>query len=142
MTNRQSYFPERPWSHCTSEVDETSDLTDAQYHQFLARTEKDVSVNRMALQEVARERFANMVRALFPAESDTETARLCAEFLGYSDKMVVRWIRKESGAPFDAAFALGCKFGVFRIMELLTLGQSRHIVMRKIAKGVAHVFGK
>ncbi|TRD16942.1 hypothetical protein [Palleronia caenipelagi] len=96
----------------------------------------DLSVSPSDLQEVARLRFANMLRALFPEASDAEVARACAAYLGCSPKTVERWLALETGASFEAVFALGCRFGVFRTAELLTLGQSRHSVMALIGRRV------
>lgn len=102
----------------------------------------DERVNRVALQEVARQRTADLLREAFPARSDAETARQAAAFLDVSDKTVLNWLRGEVGAPFEAIFAIGCRVGVFVVMDVMTRGQGRKTVMGMIALGGRRVFGK
>lgn len=97
--------------------------------------ERTSSLNAVSLQDVSRQRFADMIRALYPAVSDAETARDCAAFLGCHEDTVAHWLTMDTGAPFSAVFALGAKFGVFRIAELLTKDEARSEVLDQIRRG-------
>lgn len=92
-------------------------------------------VNRVELQVVARERFSDLLRAAFPGKTDVATYRAAAEFLGYSENMVKNWLAQTHSPPFDVVFAIGCKVGVFKVMEVMTRGQSRGEVLGLIVKG-------
>ncbi len=98
-------------------------------------------VNRVSLQDVSRQRVANLFRMAWPSDSDRDTARQAAAFLGYSERAVSNWIDGTNSAPFDVVFAIGCKVGVFAVMEVMTEGQSRTSVLNLIAKGVRRVTG-
>jgi hypothetical protein len=101
-------------------------------------------VNRVALQDVARERFADLLRVAFPGGSDIEVARQAARVLGYHEKTVLNWLRCETAAPFEVAFAIGAMelVGVFRVMDVMTRGQSRGSVWGLITGKVRRVVGK
>ncbi|MEN9062866.1 hypothetical protein [Ponticoccus litoralis] len=99
-------------------------------------------VNRVSLQEVSRERFADLLRVAFPARSDAATARAAAAFLDVSDRAVLNWLRGETSAPFDAVFAIGCRVGVFQLMEVMTRGESRGSVLGRIVSGARRVFAR
>jgi len=103
--------------------------------------EESCAVNRVSLQEVSRQRAANLLRQAFPAASDRATARAAHHFLGYSERQVLNWLSCEHSMPFDAVFAIGCKVGVFAVMEVMTEGQSRVSVLNMIARGVRRVTG-
>lgn len=99
-------------------------------------------VNRLALQEVSRARFAELLRMAFPGESEAATAALAAQFLACSDRTVLNWLRHENSPPFDVVFAIGCRIGVFAVMDVMTQGQSRSSVLGMIVKGVRCVAGR
>lgn len=96
-------------------------------------------VNRVKLQDVARERAAALIRAAFPAPSDRARARDAAAWLGVSDRAVLSWLACEHAVPFEIIFAVGCKVGVFVVMEVMTLGQSRGHWLDRIVQGVRRV---
>jgi len=104
--------------------------------------ENNVRINRVSLQDVARERFADLLRVAFPARDDAGVARRCSEVMGVTEKTVRGWLKMEHSAPFDIVFAIGCMVGVFKVMEVMTRGESRHTVLGKIVQGAARVFGR
>ncbi|MCJ8336796.1 MAG: hypothetical protein MJH10_21680 [Epibacterium sp.] len=104
--------------------------------------ENNCRVNRVHLQDVARERFADLLRVAFPAETDAAIARDASEFLQTSEKTVRNWLDMSHSAPFDVVFAIGCRVGVFRVMDVMTRGESRHTVLGSIVQGAVRVFAK
>ncbi|MEQ5872590.1 hypothetical protein J4E08_22265 [Sagittula sp. NFXS13] len=96
----------------------------------------------MALQEVSRERFADLLRMAFPEGSDRGCARSAAAFLDVHEKTVLNWLARETSPPFDVVFAIGCRVGVFAVMDVMTRGESRVSVLNKVVRGVRHVVGK
>lgn len=104
--------------------------------------EKYFRINRVSLQDVSRERFADLLRSAFPARDDAGVARRCSEVMGVNEKTVRGWLKMEHSPPFDIVFAIGCMVGVFKVMEVMTRGESRHTVLGKIVQGAARVFGR
>lgn len=96
-------------------------------------------VNRVELQQVARDRAAALIRAAFPAESDRACAKAAATWLQVSDRAVLNWLAGDHAVPFEIIFALGCRVGVFVVMEVMTMGQSRSTWLGRIVQGVRRV---
>ena len=104
--------------------------------------ENNFAVNRVSLQDVSRARAARLLRAAFPARSDRECARLAAAFLGVSDRQVLHWLSCDHSMSFDNVFAIGCRVGVFTVMEVMTQGESRASVLNLIIRGARRVVGR
>lgn len=97
-------------------------------------------VNRVALQDVARGRAAELILRAFPAPTKRATAKEAAQWLGYSPEQVLNWINCKSSVPFDVIFAIGAKKGVFMVMEVMTMGgHGRGHFLNKIVQGVRRV---
>ena len=111
-------------------------------HETGNNLENNCQINRVSLQEVARQRFADLLRVAFPATSDAGIARDAAAFLQVSEKTVLNWLHMTHSAPFDVVFAIGCRVGVFAVMDVMTRGESRHTVLGRIVQGARRVFAK
>lgn len=101
-----------------------------------------VQINRVSLQEVARDRVSDLIRECWPAETDAETARQCGKAIGVDPRTVRNWLNCTHSAAFENIFAIGCIVGVFRVMDVMTRGQSRLSILNKIARGVRYVAGQ
>lgn len=99
-------------------------------------------VNRVSLQEVARERFADLLRVSWPERSDRAVARDSAAWLGVSERTVLNWLACEVSVPFEIVFAIGCRVGVFAVMDVMTRGEGRQTVLNRIVQGVRRVVAK
>jgi hypothetical protein len=98
-------------------------------------------IDRLALQDVARARFRDLLKETWPG-SDASTARRAAQALGVSEKTVKNWLACSHSAPFEIVFAIGCFTGVYRVMDVMTRGQGRLQILNTFARGVRRVFGK
>jgi hypothetical protein len=45
------------------------------------------------------------------------------------------------GVPFEVIFAIGCRVGVFAVMDVMTRGEGRQTVLNRIVQGVRRVTG-
>lgn len=141
------YVPLKTWSHCSPDHTETSW---AEYQKIDDRKEETCQIDRIALQDVARERFADLLRDTWPApfasnpknNNDKETARRAAAALGVSHKTVLNWLACTHSAPFDVVFCIGCFTGVYRVMDVMTRGQGRTTVLNLFVRGVRRVVGR
>ena len=107
----------------------------------IPKGEENFRVNRVTTQDIARERAADLIRAAFPGATDRETARSAAAFLGVSDRQVINWLNLEHSMAFEHVFAVGCRVGVFPLMQIMTRDQTRRSVLGKIIQGARRVVG-
>lgn len=103
--------------------------------------ETSFEIDRLSLQDVARRRFADLLKDTWPG-SDRETARRAAQALNVSERTVLNWLACTHSAPFEIVFAIGCFTGVYRVMDVMTRGQGRLQVLNLFAKGVRRVLRK
>ncbi|MGH1579057.1 hypothetical protein [Planktotalea sp.] len=103
--------------------------------------ETSFQIDRTNLQDVARQRFRDLLKDTWPG-SDKETARRAAKALNVHEKTVLNWLACTHSAPFEIVFAIGCFTGVYRVMDVMTRGQGRLQVLNLFAKGVRRVLGK
>ena len=89
-------------------------------------------VNKVALQDVARQRFADMLREVFPGKHDAETAAKAAQVLGYSKDTVRNWLDCKNEPPFGVFFAIQARFGAGRAIDLITLGEGQKTLWGRI----------
>ncbi len=103
--------------------------------------ETSFEIDRLSLQDVARQRFRDLLKDTWPG-TDKETARRAGKALGVHERTVLNWLACTHSAPFEVVFAIGCFTGVYRVMDVMTRGQGRLQVLNLFAKGVRRVLGK
>lgn len=95
----------------------------AGFRFLLGRREKIFTANRVEAQDLARARFADMLRHPFPDASDREIARSWAPRLGVSDKTIQNWLACSHSASIEDIFIVGAAHGVWTTMQIL-VGES------------------
>ena len=98
-----------------------------------SRASENISVvNKVSLQDVARQRFADLILATWPYDTKNQAAA----FLSVSPETVDNWLKSKTSANIEHIFAIGALRGVFFVMEVMTLGQSRQVIFKSIIQKV------
>lgn len=112
----------------------TSALTKSNKASVAFQPEKSFRANRVEAREFARERFAEMLISAWPGETAQEVARLAAPTIGVSERQVANWLRGESSPAFEHVVVVGTVLGIYKTMEICTLGLRRGEVARMIGQ--------
>ena len=98
------------------------------------RHEKSFTVNRVKSKEYARERFAVMLRAAFRGETTSGVAKSASKILGVTPRQVTYLLNGESSPAFEHVVAVGTIIGIWKTMEIMTIGQTRETVAKWIGQ--------
>jgi uncharacterized protein (DUF2336 family) len=96
--------------------------------------EKSFRANRVEAREFARERFAEMLITAWPSDDYNEVARKAADVLGVSQRQVVNWLKGDSSPAFEHVVVVGTVLGIYKTMEICSLGLKREEVARMIGQ--------
>ena len=94
---------------------------------------KDFRVNRIKAAEIARPRFAEMLRAPYPGASDAFIAREWAKALKRSPETVQNWLDCKNAMTIDDAFAIATAHGVYETMAILVGEDTRQDLLSEMA---------
>lgn len=104
--------------------------------RFLAgRRSREFVANRIEAQDLARDRFAAMLRHPFPGECDTAVARAWAPRLQRSEKQMLNWLRCTHSAPIEDIYMVGATLGVWTSAQVLVGERTRDDILSQIARG-------
>lgn len=96
---------------------------------------KSFTVNRVKSRDFARDRFAAMLRAAFPGDSDVGIdLKIAGKVLSAEPRTVRMWANHEATASFDHVVAVGCILGIWKTMKIMTLDQSKETVQGWIGR--------
>lgn len=96
---------------------------------------KSFTVNRVKSRDFARDRFAAMLRAAFPGDSDVGIdLKLASKVLSADQRTVRMWGNQEATVSFDHVVAVGCILGIWKTMKIMTLDQSKETVQGWIGR--------
>ena len=96
--------------------------------------EKSFRANRVEAREFARERFAEMLITAWGGDTPQEVARHAAPTLGVSERQIVNWLHGESSPAFEHVVVVGTVLGIYKTMEVCTLGLKRQEVAKMIGQ--------
>lgn len=142
MTQRSATLPEKSWGAgrnlpCVSKGRPETSFRTVMWEGFrflVGRRSRDFVANRAAAQDLARDRFAAMLRYPFPGASDAAVARAWAPRLQRSEKQVANWLSGVSSAPIDDIFIVGAALGIWDTSKILVGERTRDDVLAQIGQ--------
>lgn len=96
--------------------------------------EKSFIANRVEAEELARARFAKLLRDPFPGSQDFEIARYWAVRLGTTERTVRNWLACDTSASITDIFIVGAMHGVWSSAAILVGDDSRAEIMGRISQ--------
>lgn len=97
--------------------------------------EKSFIANRVEAEDLARDRFAAMLRDPFPNKSDHEIASIWADRLQRSPRQVRNWLDLTHSASVTDIFIVGATLGVWKSAEIIVGERSRDSILEQIGQG-------
>lgn len=91
-------------------------------------------VNRVEAEELARDRFAAMLRHPFPEATDLEIAREWAPRLDRSERQVRNWLACDHAASITDIFVVGATLGVWTSAQLIVGERTRDDILNQIGR--------
>lgn len=103
--------------------------------RFLAgRRSREFAVNRVEAQDLARDRFAAMLRRPFLDATDTEVARAWAPRLQRSEKQILNWLHGTHSASIEDIYIVGATLGVWTSAQVLVGERTRDDILAQIGR--------
>lgn len=112
----------------------TSALSSSRKASVAFEREKSFRANRVEAREFARERFAEMLITAWPADTAQEVARRAAPTIGVTERQITNWLKGESSPAFEHVVVVGTVLGIYKTMEICTLGLRRGEVAKLIGQ--------
>ena len=95
---------------------------------------REFVANRVEAQDLARDRFAAMLRHPFPGASDHEVARAWAPRLQRSERQVLNWLACTHSASIEDIYIVGAALGVWTSAQVLVGERTRDDVLAQIGQ--------
>lgn len=104
-------------------------------HLTAFKREKSFVVNRVEAREFARLRFAEMLVEASNGETIGEIAADMAPILQLTKRQIENYLKGDSSPAFEHVVVVGTILGIWRTMEICTLGKNREEVAKLIGQG-------
>ncbi|MEQ8258076.1 MAG: hypothetical protein RH980_18685 [Roseovarius confluentis] len=95
---------------------------------------REFIANRVEAQDLARDRFAAMLRHPFQGASDHEVARAWAPRLQRSERQVLNWLACTHSASIEDIYIVGAALGVWTSAQVLVGERTRDDVLAQIGQ--------
>ena len=100
---------------------------------LIGSREKSFIANRVAAQQLARDKFCDVLRHPYPGETDSFIARQWAPSLGTTPRTIENWLSGVTSAKVEDAYIACAIIGVWSTMEIFTGDRSRNEILEEMS---------